>query len=579
MRASGVYWELTDRSVKTSGSAALVGVVAMMTTKGSTTALNTVTADNCEDVIGYNIDYNGDYLGLSRLLDVVPSIQVMRLNQNAKVANIYDSSNAIASYNNLNAGESLEELATTFAIQMKTPGNPGDYYVKILPVSSSQSANVPEASSGAYLFTLSNELDLTRRSILFNGTMYALAIYNETRETLIGLAGTDGKIYSIVDGEISDVQIGVATRVTVSLNESAYTPTGSFVYVDGFVNSSKLYTLYCATSEDGGATFKQKASYNFSLNPEHSLYYEGVDFVDFTLLVKNATSFKYTLVENYTLLQNGDNGTMPSAHQLNFTALSKSGANICLLMNIVDVSIINAFAQKCESLYITLLCSAPAFSKYAEMANWAKSLYATNFRQTYWVPEVVETDVGKVYIAPSVNAYILYAQMSSSLGSMNYPAAGYSYGRINVDTLLETDYALYRDQLKTNKINYQMIGPQGPVMWEQRTGYAKETDLAYANTTFILRDLRERLLNYAYNYNFVYTTPKMLTSFSQGIRTILQDMKDDGFLAAFTLRVPSFEEAQVAGRTLTVEVGVAVNQDAEEIVFRVNLENYGALEG
>lgn len=578
MRASGVYWELTDSSVKTPGSSGMVGVVAMMTTKGSTTALNTVTADNCEDVIGYNLGYNGDYLGLSRILNVVPSIQVMRLNHGATVANIYDSSNAVASYAGLHEGESLEELATTFAVQMKTPGNPGDYYVKILPVASSQSVNVPEPVSGSYTFALANELDLTRRPVNYNGVLYALAIYNETREVLVGLAGTDGKVYSVVDGEITETQIGTATRNSLTLDATAYTPTGSFIEVDGFVLSTKYYKLYHATSDDG-VNFSQKAVYEFSLNSENSLYYEGVDFVDFTLLVKNTTSFKYSLVENYTLLQNGTNGTLPSAHQLDFTALSKSGANVCLLMNILDVDFINAFAQKCESLFVTLLHSTPPYKKYAEVANWGKTLYATNFRQGYWIPEVVETEVGTIYIAPSVNAYILYAQMNSSLGSMNYPAAGYSYGRINVNTLLETDYALYRDQLKTNKINYQMIGPQGPVMWEQRTGYAKESDLTYANTTFILRDLRERLIDYGYNYNFVYTTPRMLNAFTQGIRTILQDMKDEGFIAKFSLHVPSFEEAQAAGRTLTVSVGVAITQDSEEIVFKVNLGNYDDLEG
>jgi hypothetical protein len=110
-------------------------------------------------------------------------------------------------------------------------------------------------------------------------------------------------------------------------------------------------------------------------------------------------------------------------------------------------------------------------------------------------------------------------------------------------------------------------------MWEQRTTYALDSDLSYASTVFILRDLRARLIDFMSNFNFRFATPMDLLNIKSGLDTILGDFKLNYFLVNYTLQVPSYEEAQAAGRTLDIPISVSVISDMEVINLNVTLEN------
>ena len=62
-------------------------MVPMMTKKGVPGKLNPVTITNYQDILGYDIDYNGNYLGLAALLGAVSEINVLRLNLNPQYGN------------------------------------------------------------------------------------------------------------------------------------------------------------------------------------------------------------------------------------------------------------------------------------------------------------------------------------------------------------------------------------------------------------------------------------------------------------------------------------------------------------
>jgi hypothetical protein len=122
-----------------------------------------------------------------------------------------------------------------------------------------------------------------------------------------------------------------------------------------------------------------------------------------------------------------------------------------------------------------------------------------------------------------------------------------------------------------------MIGSKGPVMWEQRTTYGTDSDLSYASTVFILRDLRMRLVSFMENYNFRFTTPQDLVSIRSGLTSILSAFKRELFLVGYTLTVPSYKEAQAAGREQDIYISVSVISDSEVFTLRVTLENAATL--
>jgi hypothetical protein len=255
--------------------------------------------------------------------------------------------------------------------------------------------------------------------------------------------------------------------------------------------------------------------------------------------------------------------------------------------------IINAFISVGESQFKSVFVDIPDLTadsadvgvytpnddinSYAQCHDWIQTVAKSEYAQAVAIPDRVTTEEGVVYLWPSVNLFCIYAKMFSDYGSVNYPPAGYTYGAISVSDLMNSDFDLWGDELKTDRINYQMRGSRGPVMWEQRTLYALDSDLSYANTIFILRDFRKRILEFMGNFNFRYSTPMELLNIQSGLSTILGEFKSNFFLVNFVLEVPSYEEAQAQGRTLTIPISVSVINDMEVFEFTVKLQNASVL--
>jgi hypothetical protein len=194
--------------------------------------------------------------------------------------------------------------------------------------------------------------------------------------------------------------------------------------------------------------------------------------------------------------------------------------------------------------------------------------------QLYAVPDQVELTNGNLgFIWPTVYAFGVYANMQATYNSINYVPAGYPNGAVAATNLLKTDYLLHRDDMKQLNINYLYNGSQGPVIWEQKTRYPRLSDLSYAHTVAIVRDLKQRLVAYMEGFVFQFTTPEQLLIIHTGLTMLLNTMVANRFLATYQLTVPSFEEAQASGKVLNIKIQVAILQDSEVINLQVVLRN------
>ena len=110
-------------------------------------------------------------------------------------------------------------------------------------------------------------------------------------------------------------------------------------------------------------------------------------------------------------------------------------------------------------------------------------------------------------------------------------------------------------------------------MWEQRTTYALNSDLSYIAPVFIVDDLRQRLFDFEELFTFRYMSPIDLMNQESGIRSILDEFVTNGFLYTYDLHVPSYAEAQKAGRTLNIEIGIYIAKDSEVININITLNN------
>jgi hypothetical protein len=365
---------------------------------------------------------------------------------------------------------------------------------------------------------------------------------------------------------------------------------------------SGVYSLeYREKCDDGAIRVRMRKDFTF--DSTSSSYYKKVSFGDLVLSL-GSDAFPANFLSTFTdgasswyAIGGGDNGSKSlTATDINAVGrvVAKSSANVVPLNGFTQsTALVSALIEVMESQLRSVLIDIPDLTgdtadvglytpnddiiSYSQCHTWVEVLKRSEYAQAVAIPDRVTTDSGEVYLWPSVNLFKIYAKMYSDYGSVNYPPAGYTYGAISATNLMDSDFNLYGDELKTDRINYQMVGPRGPVMWEQRTLYALDSDLSYANTPFILRDLRERVLTFMSNFNFRYTTPMELLSIQSGLDTILGEFKRNYFLVNYVLEVPSFEEAQAAGRELDIPISVSVINDAEVITINVSLQNASTL--
>lgn len=315
--------------------------------------------------------------------------------------------------------------------------------------------------------------------------------------------------------------------------------------------------------------------YFLSTDPESTIYWEKTDFGDVNFFVQGNIPSNWAAIRDYFTLDNGSNGD-PNiiAADLDLTILEKCKCNVIAMNGITNYKIINRIAQKAETLYQHVFGDAPAYANYGDLENWMKNIYRSEYLAIGARPDQVEIADGEyIYVYPSVNYIKILARMQNNYQSLMYPPAGFTYGTIAVENLIECDYENYGDELKTNRINWQRTKNRGSVMWEQRTTYALSTDLSYIAPNFIVDGLREQILEFEEQFNFRYTSPTDLLNQESGLKAILDDYVTKGFIFKYELDVPSYAEAQKAGRTLTIKIGVAIAKDSEIIIINVNLNN------
>lgn len=317
------------------------------------------------------------------------------------------------------------------------------------------------------------------------------------------------------------------------------------------------------------------ADYLFSTNPESERYWEKLDFGDINLYINGNISGNWTEIRDYFTLDNGSNGDVNIvAAELDLTVLEKCKCNVIAMNGITNYKIINRIAQKGETLFMHTFGDAPAYANYGDLENWMKNIYKSQYLAIGARPDQVEIAEGEyIYVYPSVNYIKILAAMQNNYQCMMYPPAGFTYGTIAVENLIECDYENYGDELKTNRINWQRTKNRGSVMWEQRTTYGLSSDLSYIAPNFIVDGLREQIVDFEEQFNFRYTSPTDLLNQESGLKQILDDYVTKGFVFRYELDVPTYAEAQAAGRVLTIKIGVAIAKDSEVIIINVNLNN------
>ena len=336
------------------------------------------------------------------------------------------------------------------------------------------------------------------------------------------------------------------------------------------------WTLVVAGYADDQYTIKE--TYDFSTDTESDIYWEKLNFGDINFFVNGNISSTWDAVRNYFTLDNGSNGDNGIiASDIDVTLLEKASSyniNVIALNGITNYKVANKIASKAETLFIHTFADAPAYSSYNDLAQWIKNIYHSEYLAVGARPDQVEIAENEyVYVYPSVNYIKIFADMLSNYQNLYYPPAGLTYGGISIENLIECDYENYGNELKTARINWQRVQPRGSVMWEQRTTYSLDTDLSYIAPNFIVDGLRSEIYNFETQFNFRYTSPTDLLNQESGLKGILDNYVTGGFVYQYELDIPTYAEAQKAGRTLTIKIGVALSKDAEVIYIVINLHN------
>jgi hypothetical protein len=515
-KASGVYYYTIDNSIRPSGSSLFGGVVPMFTVKGPIGRLITVTAKDFRDILGYDLEYNPNYLGLDTMLQSVARLEVLRLNQNPTVGNYIWTSSAGG------------------------------------------------AVSGAAEDGIKNVAEVP-----------------------------------VIDFGSDTLELWVAHKTP------GYWGEFGVWFTEEEVEGDPVFSIFYGQKVDA-AQFKVIESKVFSFDKSKDNFWGKINLSNISFGFKaGATGLPNSVKDQRVVIDEGSNGDCDPVGGLTLdeltpmlSALDESSANVIVGNGFsADAGLCGALVEAGEKRIMSVFIDVPDLTspddpdasgdmvfnendgvlRAGNCVKWTSGLIRSEYCQAVSVPDVVATSVGDVYIWPSVNLFKVYARMFQDYGHVRYPPAGPSYGSVSISKLLKNDFKLYGDELKTARVNYQRIGTNGPVLWEQRTTYGLDSDLSYASTVFILRDLRARLINFMSNFNFRFTTPSSLLSIRSGLDSILSSFKRELFLVGYTLTVPSYKEAQAAGREFDIYISVSVISDSEVINLRVTLENAATL--
>lgn len=598
-KASGVYLSLTDNSIVSSGLSQLVCLIPMLTTKGKI-GINMVTAETMEDVVGYDVDYNPNYYGLKSILENVSYAKVWRLNQGATLANAYVKGNTKSSAEGLTNFDSITSSGVSdVAFAMLNPGDSGKYAVKLSPVPNITSVvnTAPTPSTPQVITFDKSEINenetITVKSYADDSDveiMSGIEFYNSSNNEFIGALRKDPddedkiKVYQLVDGAINlDATYGSAVlnddKWEITLTKKLSSDT--FYVCRTIPESIKNWTLIVGKEGKSAGVYVTESETVFSTDSESDDYYRNINFEKkgIQFCINAIPSASNSVVRNWVSLDNGSNGvegTAISAVDIDTSVLDSCGCNVILMNGLGafagGTKIINRIGAKLDKLKIHMFVDAPEYPHYAEVSEWKSKVMNSKYIAVGARPDQVEkSDGSTIYVYPSVYYGYILANMMSNYQNLNYPPAGLTYGSVPASDLIECDYELFADELKTNRINWIRTQNNGTSMWEQRTTYGLDSDLSYIAPVFIVDSICDRIVSFERNYNFRYITASDLLTQQSGITAILRDFEERNFIYSWNLKVPSYAEAQAAGRTVKIKVEIAVTKDAEVIEIGVVL--------
>ena len=416
----------------------------------------------------------------------------------------------------------------------------------------------------------------------FNTTGIAMSFYAETNEAIINTlnAASDVTIsyvlYTYVDqGGVINNSIGDAAWEGAKLTVSLTSPISKDTFWNARVVPETIenWTLGEAKYEDSQYVIQKEV--DFSTNIDSDIYWEKVDFGDIQISLNGGIPGDWDAIRSWVLLENGSNGLdAVSAIDIDTSVLDSCGDNLLFMNGLTDISVVNRIASKCQSIKIHAFVDVPAYSSYIDAEAWKKKVAQGEYIAIGGRPDQTEdSDGSKIYIYPSVNYGCIFAAMMKNYGNLCFPPAGPTYGTITADDLIECDYEMYQNELKTNRINWQRVNSLGTMMWEQRTNYALNTDLSYIAPIFIIDDLSDQIVTFERQFNFRYMTRSDLLTQSSGLTSIFDSFVTKGFVFAYEIKMPTYEEAQRAGRTVKIPMKVQISKDAEVIELELEITN------
>jgi len=437
-----------------------------------------------------------------------------------------------------------------------------------------------DVSTGFYKKIVNTGVTSWYKVEAFTSSTLVTVSYEETNTDIIAaLNGATPKEISFTtysyEVEVENNSCGIAswngTELTVIMTKTVSKDSFWNVHTIPSVVTDWTVTVASYTNNQ----YKTMETATISTDTESEYYWKNVTLSNIDLYIQSSIPSNWASPRYYFTLDNGSNGD-PSiiASDIDVSVLEQCGCNVLATNGITNYKVINKIAQKGEGLFIHSFGDAPAYAKYADLENWMRNVYRSQYLAIGARPDQVEIDEDEyIYVYPSVNYVKILARMYNQYQNLNYPPAGFTYGTISVENLITCDYENYGDELKTNRINWQRTKNRGSVMWEQRTTYSLDTDLSYIAPNFIVDGLREQLIEFEEQFNFRYMSPTDLLNQESGIKSILDDYVTKGFIYKYELEVPTYAEAQKAGRTLTIKIGVALAKDAEVIYININLNN------
>lgn len=579
-QASGVNIFIDDQSVVIPGSNELEVLVPMLTTKGKVGQLNVVNAQNFKDVLGYDLNYNPNYAGLEKMLEWLNHVSVLRINQNAVLANrYYNSTGVLSTDNTLLDFNTLKEMEPQpkLAVALRDPGNPGNFTVKFEPAYHEKKATV-NFDETLTIQGLADETLTIGTETVFGG----VEIYDSEGYELLAVISADKKSVLRVDaGKVTDTVIGTVA-VGSGEQDHDYTITWttpiSNVNLYLFKTLSSSYDLWnLKLLETVNTVSYVRSTTSFSVVASDDNYWEKVDFGALQLFITDNSILQEADLRAGVALESGSNGLAESAllaPNMDLTVLNNTSCNIWISNGLKRIPILNKLGTKADALFCYLFIGVPYYKNHEDAAAWKDPIVHTDKVILVGRPSIEDTELGSAYICPSIQYAYIYSQMQTQTGSLLYPPAGYTYGLVNVTALAEVDYPDYASFMKTARINYIISSADGSCIWEQRNNYAKNTDLSYINTSFIITELRARIVQLEKIYNFRYMRTVDLNNNESALTSLLDSMKDGGFLYDYQLDFPSYAEAQsTADRSLNIKIGVQPTKDAEIINITLILKN------